>query len=158
MVRHSFQHLFRNSTLARSAVLGLALIAAAPVLMPQYAPQASAVTDPFSGSAYQLTVTPDSATLANGHDVFTEYVFFDSSGYTTKACAALGFAPTAYTFAPVTGGVKFTCTLVSNSQGTMVWTGTYMNGNISGTMVWTKGSETMNYSWTAQSYTPPPAE
>ena len=153
--------LFVRSKLTHAIVAGAVLLGAGSVLPGNFpgVQTAAAAADPMSGNAWQINVTPDSSAAASGRDPFTEYLMFDSLGYTTQELCRLGFTPNAYSVTPVTGGVKFSVTLTSGTAGTLVWNGTLNTSTniVNGTVTWTKGSAVYTYSFNGAPYTPPAA-
>ena len=108
---------------------------------------------------WAVTVTPDAAAKAAGRNEFVEYIVIDSSSFTGEQICRLGMEQTALSCAPAVlpvGTYNVSCTMKSNSQGTVTFTGTVSNTLMQGTLSWTIGTKVYNYSYRGVPFTPDP--
>ncbi len=89
-------------------------------------------SDAFSG-VWQVIVSPDSSAVQAGKEEFKDLCLFEDGKLTASACAAYGFAPSAYGI----DGSTFTSTM-SGGDGTIVWTASATQQGLQGQVVWTK--------------------
>lgn len=90
-------------------------------------------TDPFPG-VWNVTMTPNGASLNDGAKVFQDAVMFEDNTLMTENFAFYGFSPGEYTV----DENNFSATMQSGTKGTLSWTGQVSGGRLTGTLVWTK--------------------
>jgi hypothetical protein len=98
-------------------------------------PAARANDDFAVAGGWQVTCTPNSATVTLGADAYADGFLFENGTFSAQAFAGLGFTPATYS---VDSTGKFTATLVSDDRGSVVWKGRVSTGTIHGSVTWTK--------------------
>jgi hypothetical protein len=122
----------RLSLVCAGLMLALTLAWSGPAL-------GQTTSDAFAGT-WNVTVTPDSATLQKGGMEFTDAMVFqqqETSELLTENFAYLGFNSGAYTI-PADKPLEFAATMESGTKGSLAWSGAVANGLLHGTLVWTK--------------------
>lgn len=104
--------------------------------------EAAAARDPFEGTKWKVTVTPEQSTP--GSRAFDDELTFKGSQFSSKHFAAKGFKPVSYE--EDTRGIQtgaFAATLKSDAEGMVKWRGNVTVNEMAGEMTWTKsdGSE-----------------
>jgi hypothetical protein len=129
-------------------VLAAALFAMAPVAKGQ-------VTLP---PTWKVDVTADAAAKAQGRNDFVEYIYIESTSFSGDQICKLGMVQTALgvTGSGMAGTYNVTCTMTSNTQGTISFTGTVSNTLMQGTLTWTTGGKVYNYTYRGLPFTPDP--
>ena len=130
----------RRYSLAISALLFLALA------------QRARAADPFEGTTWHVTVTPDDDARGNGARPFEDNITFKGGKFTSDYFKAKGFDAIEFDEDSRRGPLAaFTANTKSDSNGTAKWTGTTTGSDISGDLVWTKADGTvMNFSFTGE--------
>jgi hypothetical protein len=119
------------------------------------APNAKAQTLP---TAWKVTITADAAAKAAGRNDFVEYIWIESTSFSGEQICRLGMEQTALgvTVGAPAGTYNVTCTMRSNTQGTVNITGTINNTLMQGTFTWTIGTKVYTYSYRGVPFTPDP--
>jgi hypothetical protein len=106
--------------------------------------------DPFEGTTWTVTVTPDDDARGNGARPFDDTLIFKGGKFTSETLKAKGFDPIDFDSDTRRGPLAaFTANTKSDKDGTAKWTGTTTGSQISGDLVWTKADGTvLNYSFT----------
>jgi len=120
---------------------------------------AKAQVAPSLPPTWKVTVTGNAATKAAGRQDFTEFVYIESTSFTGDQICKLGMQQTALTLTAgtTTGTYNVSCTMHSNTQGDVTFTGTVSNTQMSGTISWVIGTTTYTYTYTGVPYTPDPS-
>jgi hypothetical protein len=115
------------------------------------------MTTPFP-TTWKVQVTGSAATKAAGRADFVEYIYVDANGFSGEQLCRLGMQQTVLnvTAGVPTGTYNVSCTMVSNTYGTMVVSGTVNNTQMQGTMTWTIGTTAYTYTYSGVPYTPDP--
>jgi hypothetical protein len=106
--------------------------------------------DPFEGTTWHITVTPDDDARGAGERPFDDTLIFKGSKFSSDYFKAKGFDPIEFDSDTRRGPLAaFTANTKSDKNGTAKWTGTTTGPNITGDLVWTKADGTvLNYSFT----------
>ena len=107
---------------------------------------------------WAVTVTPDAAAKAAGRNEFVEYIVIEATSFSGEQICRLGMEQTALgvTAGTPSGTYNVTCTMRSNTQGVVTFTGTINNTLMQGTLSWTIGTKVYNYSYKGVPFTPDP--
>jgi hypothetical protein len=107
---------------------------------------------------WKVTVTGDAATNAAGRNDFIEYIYIEATSFSGDQICKLGMEQTALgvTAGSTSGTYNVTCTMKSNSQGTVSFSGTVSNTLMSGTINWTIGTKVYAYTYRGVPFTPDP--
>ena len=106
------------------------------------------MAQPFEGTKWKVTVTPDDQAANSGAKEFTTVVEFKGGKFTSTECAKAGFKPVEYKEEMAPGGLaaSFTAEPKSDKQGAAKWRGDVTAGEMRGEMTWTKPDGTeVNY-------------
>jgi len=106
------------------------------------------LAQPFEGTTWKVTVTPDDEASRNGAREFADVLVFKGGKFTSAECAKKGFAPVDYNEEMAPGGftASFTAEPKSEKEGTAKWRGTISVGEMTGEFTWTKHDGTvLNY-------------
>jgi hypothetical protein len=95
-------------------------------------------TQGFSGSKWNVTLTPDEASAARGITPFTDVLIFDNGKMTAPECLKYGFKTSSFKSSRKGEGMEFTTTQKSEQEGTGDWTGLAVGDALNGMLVWTK--------------------
>lgn len=107
--------------------------------------------------AWKVDVTGTAATKAAGRDNFVEYIYIEATSFTGEQICQLGFEQQTLTATPLaTGGYTVACTMRSNLQGIVSFSGTINNTEMKGTLTWTVGGKAYTYSYLGRPFTPDP--
>jgi hypothetical protein len=100
---------------------------------------------PFEGTTWKVTVTPDPDAANSGEKEFTDTLVFKGGKFIAEACAKYGFGPVDYHEEMAAGGhtATFTAEPKSEKEGTAKWRGTVMASEMRGEMTWTKKDGTV---------------
>jgi len=134
--------------LASVLVLAAAMFAMAPVAKAQVA----------LPPTWKVDVTADAASKAQGRSDFVEYISIEATSFTGEQICRLGMVQTALgvTASSTAGTYNVTCTMTSNTQGTVSFTGTISNTLMQGTLSWTTGGKVYSYTYRGVPFTPDP--
>jgi hypothetical protein len=118
---------------ARFVVWTLALLICAPLAIARMA-------QPFEGTKWKVTVTPDDQAGSSGAKEFTTVLEFKGGKFTSSECAKMGFKPVEYKEEMAPGGLaaSFTAEPKSAKEGQSKWRGDVTAGEMRGEMTWTK--------------------
>jgi hypothetical protein len=108
---------------------------------------------PFEGTRWKVTVTPDSDAANAGEKEFTDVLVFKGGKFIAEACLKYGFEPVEYHEEMSPGGftASFTAEPKSEKEGTAKWRGTISAGDMRGEMNWTKKDGTvLNYTFAGE--------
>ena len=133
---------------------GLAGFLAVAVAMVTFAPSAKADTIP---TTWKVNVVADAASKAQGRADFIEYIYIETTTFSGEQICKQGFTVTSQSVAlSSTPGVYNVSAAMSNSQGTITFTGTLSNTVMAGTLSWTTGGKTYTYTYNGVPFTPDP--
>ena len=137
----------RLSGLASVLVFAAALFAVAPAAKAQSLPP-----------TWKVDITADASAKAQGRNDFVEYVYIESTSFSGDQICKLGMVQTALgvTASSTPGTYNVTCTMTSNTQGTVTLSGTINNTLMQGTISWTTGGKTYTYTYRGVPFTPDP--
>src|SRR5687768_4412189 len=131
----------RLPTPLTSALMIVALISFAPLTLARMA-------QPFEGTKWKITVTPDDEAAAAGAKEFETVIEFKGGKFSSSECAKVGFKPVEYKEETSPGGfaANFTAEPESVKEGKAKWHGNATAGEMRGEMTWTKKDGTvLNY-------------
>ena len=106
------------------------------------------MAQPFEGTKWKVTVTPDDQAANSGAKEFTTIVEFKGGKFTSTECAKAGFKAVEYKEEMSPGGfaASFTAEPKSDKEGTAKWRGDVTAGEMRGEMTRTKPDGTeVNY-------------
>ena len=108
--------------------------------------------DPFEGTTWQVTVTPDEDAHGVGERDFADTLTFKGSKFLSEKFKSRGFDAVDVDTDVRQGGIGgFTANTKSEKNGTAKWTGTATGAEISGDLVWTKADgSVLNYKYTGE--------
>jgi hypothetical protein len=114
--------------------------------------QLALATDPFEGTTWHITVTPDDDARGSGERGFDDTLTFKAGKFTSDTFKAKGFDAIDFDSDTRRGPLAaFTANTKSDSNGTAKWTGTTTGSDISGNLVWTKADgSVVNFSFTGE--------
>jgi hypothetical protein len=118
----------------------LALLAIAVLSMVVFDAHARRRGQPFEGTRWKVTVTPDGDAANAGEKEFTDILVFKGGMFSAETCAKYGFKPTEYheETAPMGLTATFTAEQKSEKEGTAHWRGTKAAADLTGELTWTK--------------------
>lgn len=105
---------------------------------------------PFEGTKWKVTVTPDEEAIVAGEKEFEDVLVFKDNKFVSQACAPKGFKPVEYKENMAPGGITatFTAEPVSEKEGKSKWHGTKTGHEMRGEMNWTRKDGTvLNYTF-----------
>jgi len=108
--------------------------------------------DPFEGTTWTVTLTPDDDARGAGERPFDDTLIFKGSKFSSEHFKAKGFDAIEFDSDTTRGPVAtFTANTKSEKNGTAKWTGSTTGPTISGDLVWTKADgSVVNYSFTGE--------
>ena len=100
---------------------------------------------PFEGTRWKVTVTPDSDAANAGQKEFADVLVFKGGKFISETCVKYGFEPVEYNEEMSPGGftATFTAEPKSEKEGTAKWRGTIAASDMRGEMTWTKKDGTV---------------
>jgi hypothetical protein len=106
--------------------------------------------DPFEGTAWHITVTPDDDARGAGERPFEDNITFKASKFLSEHFKDKGFDAVEFDSDTRRGPLAaFTVNAKSDKNGTLKWTGSTTGPTISGDLVWTKADgSVVNFSYT----------
>ena len=118
---------------SRFTWMTLALLICTPLAIARMA-------QPFEGTKWKVTVTPDDQAANAGAKEFTTVLEFKGGKFTSSECAKVGFKPVEYKEEIAPGGLaaSFTAEAKSEREGQTKWRGDVTAGEMRGEMTWIK--------------------
>jgi hypothetical protein len=108
--------------------------------------------DPFEGTTWKVSVTPDDDAKGTGQHAFDDNLTFKGGKFTSDAFKARGFDAIDFDSDTRRGPLAaFTANTKSDQNGTAKWTGTTTGADITGDLVWTKADgSVVNFTFTGE--------
>ena len=108
--------------------------------------------DPFEGTSWKVTVTPDSDASGAGEKSFEDTLIFKGAKFTSEKFKSRGFDAVTYDNDTSPGNIgTFTANAKSEKNGTAKWSGQVAATSIKGDFVWTRPDGTvLTFSFTGE--------
>jgi len=108
--------------------------------------------DPFEGTTWHVTVTPDDDAKGAGEHGFDDTLKFKGGKFTSDHFKEKGFDAVDFDSDTRRGPLAaFTVNAKSDQNGSLKWTGTTTGADITGDLVWTKADgSVVNLSFTGE--------
>jgi hypothetical protein len=121
-----------------SIVMTLVLLVSAPLAFARRA-------QPFEGTKWKVTVTPDDQAEAAGEKEFTTILEFKGGKFSSSECLKAGYKPVEYKEEMAPGGLAatFTAEPVSEKEGKEKWHGNATAGEMIGELTVTRKDGTV---------------
>jgi hypothetical protein len=124
-------------------VTTLALLVLVPTALARMA-------QPFEGTKWKVTVTPDDQAASAGEKEFTTILEFKGGKFSSSECVKAGYKPIEYKEEMAPGGLAatFTAEPISEKEGKEKWHGNATAGEMNGELTVTKKDGTvLNFSF-----------